>query len=149
MNRKDKSKSINRAQKWKQWYIKNTVSDESVALSCYLIKISWSSDHHLFFNLSFLYAKEKPTLENHWYRSTNNVPTLIYPQKVPIALSDENILLPKHLSRLVNKKISLNMNIGFYFLNILASPDVLTWLTTNRHHRKTIERTWQIVNICK
>ena len=60
-----------------------------------------------------------------------------------------------------NNKI-LNLNIASYFLNILASPDVSTWSTTGgpinktiehlgqtRHHQKTLERTWHMVNICK
>ena len=40
------------------------------------------------------------------------------------------------------------MTISFYFLNILASPDVLIRLTTNGHHQKTTERTWHMVNGC-
>ena len=38
---------------------------------------------------------------------------------------------------------------AFYFLNILASPDVSTWLTTNGNHQKTIERMGHMVNRCK
>ena len=70
--------------------------------------------------------------------------------------------LPQHLSKLVNKNKLLNLNIASYFLNILASLDVLTWSTTGgpinkkikhlgltRHHRKTVERTWHMVNKCK
>ena len=66
------------------------------------------------------------------------------------------------MSKLVNKKTVLNLNIASYFPNILASPDVLTWSTTGgninrtikmlsltRHHRKTVEGTWNIVNKCK
>ena len=62
----------------------------------------------------------------------------------------------------MNKNKLLNLNIASYFLNILASPDVLTWYTTGgpihkpikhlgltRHHRKTVERTWHMVNKCK
>ena len=60
-----------------------------------------------------------------------------------------------------NNKI-LNLNIASYYLNVLASPDESTWSTTGgtinktiehlgltRHHRKTSERTWNMVNKCK
>ena len=70
--------------------------------------------------------------------------------------------LPKHLSKLVNKNTLLNLNIAFYFLNILASPDVSIWFTTGgpinktmkhlgptRNNQKTVERTWNMVNKCK
>ena len=62
----------------------------------------------------------------------------------------------------MNKNTILNLNIASYFLNILASPDVSTWSTTGgpinktikypgltRHHQKTVERTWHMVNKCK
>ena len=65
----------------------------------------------------------------------------------------------QHLSKLVNKNTLLNLNIASYFLNILASPDALTWYTTGgpinktiknpgltRNHRKILERTWHMVN---
>ena len=58
---------------------------------------------------------------------------------------------PQHLSKLVNKNKLLNLNVAFYFLNILASLDVLTWSTTGgpinkpikhldltRHHQNTV-----------
>ena len=60
-----------------------------------------------------------------------------------------------------NNKI-LNLNIASYYLNVLASPDESTWSTTGgtinktiehlgltRHHRKTVEKTWHMVNKCK
>ena len=69
---------------------------------------------------------------------------------------------PQHFSKLVNRNTVLNLNIASYFLNVLASPDVLTWSNTGgpinktikhlgltRHHRKTVERTWHMVNKCK
>ena len=69
---------------------------------------------------------------------------------------------PKHLSKLVNKNTSLNLNIASYFLNILASPYVSIWSTTcgpinktiknlglTRNHQKTVERTWYMVKKCK
>ena len=62
----------------------------------------------------------------------------------------------------MNKNTLLNLNIASYFPNILASPDVSTWFTTGgpitkiikhlglkKHHRKTVERTWHMVNRCK
>ena len=84
----------------------------------------------------------------------------ISPKKLP--LLEEKIPSPKHYSKLVNKNKLLNLNIASYFLNILASPNVLTWSTTGgpknktiknigltRHHQKTVERTWHMVNKCK
>ena len=77
-------------------------------------------------------------------------------------MSEEKKPSPKHLSKLVNKKTLLNLNIDSYFLNILASPDVSTWSTTGGtikktikhlgltiHHLKTVERTCHMVNNCK
>ena len=62
----------------------------------------------------------------------------------------------------MNKKSILNLNIASYFLIFFASPDVSTWSTTGgplnktikhlgltRHHLKTAERTWHMVNQCK
>ena len=62
----------------------------------------------------------------------------------------------------MNKNTILNLNIASYFLNILSSPDVSTWSTIGgpinkiikhlgltRHHQKTAERTWHMVNKCK
>ena len=61
----------------------------------------------------------------------------------------------------MNKNTLLNLNIASYFLNILASPDVSTWPTTGgpinktinhlgltRHHQKTVERKWHMINRC-
>ena len=72
------------------------------------------------------------------------------------------ILWWRSFSKLVNKNILLNLNTTSYFINILASPDVLTWSTTdgrinkaikhlglNRHRQKTAEITWHMVNNCK
>ena len=68
----------------------------------------------------------------------------------------------QHLSKLVNKNTLLNLNIASYFINILASLDESTWLTTDgpikktikylgliRQHQKKVERTWHMVNKCK
>ena len=142
MSRKSKSKSINRALKWNQWYIKNTVSDKFVALLCYLLQ------YKLFFYVlrliylfssHFIYATENPTLEDHLDKSTHNVPTPIYPQKIQVPLSEGKRLSPQHLSKLVNKNTMLNLNIAYYFLNILAYPDVSTWSTTGGPIKRTIK----------
>ena len=101
-------------------------------------------------------------LEDHSNKSTNNVPTPIYPQKIQVPLSEEKRPSPQHLSKLVNKNTFLNLKTASYFINILASPDVSTWSTIgipiNKtiknigltiHHRKAAERTWHMVNNCK
>ena len=113
-------------------------------------------------HIIFIYATNNSTLEYHSNKSTNNVPTPIYPHKIQVPLSEEKILSPQNLSKLVNKNTFLNLNITSYFIKILASPDVSTWYTTGgtinktikhlgltRHHRKTVERTWHMVNKCK
>ena len=82
------------------------------------------------------------------------------PKKLP--LLEEKSPPPQHLSKLVNKNTILNLNIASCFLNILTSPDESTWSTTGgpinktikhlgltRHHRKTLERKWHMVNNCK
>ena len=102
-------------------------------------------------SILFIYATEKPTLEDHSNKSTNNVPTPIYPQSIQVTLSEGKIPSPKHLSKLVNKNTLLNLNIASYFLNITAFPDVSTWIATGgsinkttkhlgltRHHLKTV-----------
>ena len=58
---------------------------------------------------------------------------LIPPKNIQVTFSEENRPPPKKLSRLVNENIYLNLNIDFFF-NILASPDVLKWSTTNGNH---------------
>ena len=75
---------------------------------------------------------------------------------------EEKIPTPQHLSKLVNNNKTLNLNIASYFLNVLASPDESTWPTKGgpinktiehigltRHHKKTVEITWHMVNKCK
>ena len=111
--------------------------------------IIWSSSYLFIFIFCFFTLKRNQLWKITSYRSTNNASTPIYPKRIQVTLPEENRPPPKHLSRLVNKSILLNLNIAFYFLNILASSDVLTWLTTNGHHRKTIEKTWQMVSRCK
>ena len=62
----------------------------------------------------------------------------------------------------MNNNTTFNLNIASYFLNILASPDVSTWLTTGgpitktiknhvltKHHLRTVEIMWLMVNICE
>ena len=114
------------------------------------------------FHIIFLYATENPTLEYHSNKSTINVPTPIYPQKIQVPLSEGKRPPPQSLSKLMNKNTLLNLNIASYFLNILAYPDVSTWSTTggpskktikhlglSRHHQRTVERTCHMVNKCK
>ena len=71
-----------------------TVIDKFIDLLCYLLKykliVYYSSYLYLF--IFFLYATEKQTLEDHSYRSTNNVPTPIYPQKIQVTFSEEKVL---------------------------------------------------------
>ena len=108
----------------------------------------------IFFPISFIYTKDKPTQEDHLYRSIKISPIPIYLKKIQVTLSEQHRLPLKHLSKLANNNIPLNLNIASYFLNILASPDVLTWFTTGgpirrkikhigltKDHRKTIEKT--------
>ena len=59
--------------------------------------------------------------------------------KIQVTFSEQNRPLPKKLSTLVNDKITMNLNITSYFLNILASPDVSTWFTTGGPITKTIK----------
>ena len=62
----------------------------------------------------------------------------------------------------MNKNTLLNLNIAFYFPNILSFPDVSTWFTKGgtitkkikhlgltKHNQNTVERTWHMVNRCK
>ena len=62
----------------------------------------------------------------------------------------------------MNKNPLINLKIVYYFLNILASPYVSTWSTTDRpinkiikllgltiHRRKTVEIKWHMVNKCE
>ena len=62
----------------------------------------------------------------------------------------------------MNKNTLLNLDIASYFLNILASLDVLTWFTTGvpitktikhlgqkKHHLKTLEIMLHMFNRCK
>ena len=78
-------------------------------------------------------------LKYHSYVSTNNAPTPIYPKKIQVKLSEENIPPPKHFSKLVNKNTWLNLYIAPYFLNILASSHVSKWFTTGGPITKTIK----------
>ena len=80
-------------------------------------------------------------------------------KKLP--LLEEKFPTPQHLYKLVDNNKILNLNIASYFLNVLASPDESTWSTKGgpinkttdhlgltRHHEKTIEITWHMVNKC-
>ena len=99
-------------------------------------------------------------LVDHSNKSSPNELSPISPKK--LSLLEEKSPTPQHSSKLVNKHTILNLNIAYYFLNILASPDVSTWSTTGGpihktikhlgltiHHRKTLERTWHMINKCR
>ena len=86
------------------------------------------------FHLSFLYAKDNTTHEDHFHRPNKNAQTQTYPKNIQVTLTEENRPPQKKLSRLVNKNTLLNLNIDFYFLNVLAYLDVLKWFTKNGHH---------------
>ena len=116
----------------------------------------------IFFHLSFIYTKDNPTQEDHLYRSINNAPIPIYSKNIQVKISEQNRLPPKHLYKIVNNNITINLNIASCFLDILDSPDVSTWFTTcgtttktikhlvlTKHHQKTVEITWHMVNWCK
>ena len=62
----------------------------------------------------------------------------------------------------MNNDTTLNLKIASYFLNVLYSPDILTWFTTcgpitktikhlvlTKHQQKKVERPWNMVNMCK
>ena len=79
-----------------------------------------------------------------------------------MTLLEQNRPQPKHLSILENNNTNLNLNIASYFLNILASPGVLTRFATGdprkktikhlgltKHNRNIVERKLHIINWCK
>ena len=114
------------------------------------------------FHLSFLYTKDNPTQEYHSYRPIKNAPIPIYPKNIQVTLSERNRPLPNYLYKLVDNNTTVNLNISYYFLNILASPDVLTWLITGgpitktikhlgltKHQQNIVEITLCMVNWCK
>ena len=81
-------------------------------------------------------------LEYHSNKSTNNVPTPMYPQKIQVPLSEEKIPSPQHLSKLVNKNTILYLKIASYFLNILSSPDISKWSTIDGPIKKNNKTSW-------
>ena len=160
---KSKSKNIDWAQKQEQWYI----FKKGMILLIYcvtLLIISSSFVHHLIylFQLSFPDTKDIPMQKNHLYRYINNAPIPIYPKKILVTLSEKNVF---HRNIRLNFWIItriFNLNIVCYFLNILASQDVLTGFTSGgpitktiknlgltKHSQKTVERMCQMVNRCK
>ena len=84
------------------------------------------------FYLSFFRTKDNPTQEDHSSLPSKHALIPIYPTNIQFSLSAQNLPPSKYLSKLVNNNtiLNLNMNITYYFLNILASPDVSTWYTT-------------------
>ena len=130
----------------------------SLLLYCVtLLIISLSFVHHLIYHLFiFHFFTLKIT---HFWKITYIDPSKIHIFQITSKISRPP---PKHFSKLVNNNTTLNLNIASYFLNILASPYVLTWFTTvgpitktikniglNKHHLNTVERTWKMVNRCK
>ena len=116
-----------------------------------LFIISLSFIHHIIyiFHTSFFHTKEQYAQEYHSYISIKKHQFQFI----------SKILKPKNMFKLVNNNTTLNLNIVSYFLNILASPDELTWNTiggpitkaTNhigltKHHRRTVEITWHMVH---
>ena len=109
-----------------------------------------------------MYTIDNPTQEYNSSISIKNAPITIYPKNIQVSLSEQNWPPPKHLSKLFNNNTTPNMSIASYFLNILASPHVSTWYTTGgpiiktikhlgltKHHRRTVEITWLMVNKCE
>ena len=72
------------------------------------------------FRILFLCATDNSTMEDHSYIPANNLLTPIYTQNMQGTLSEEKILPLKHLSKLVNKNILLDLNIASSFLDILS-----------------------------
>ena len=85
----------------------------------------------------------------------------IYPQNIQVSMPEQNRPPLKLFFKRVNNITTLNLNIAFYFLNILDSPYLLTLYTTGgaitktikllgltKHHKMTVERTWIMVNSC-
>ena len=135
-------------------------------LLSYVIFLNVSSSFLFFvlficFRVIFLYSTENPTMEDDSNKSTNNVPTPIYPQKIKVPLSEEKRPSPQHLSKLVNKNILLNLNIAYFFKYISLTicidmvhhrwtyKKIIKHLGLTRRHQKTVEITWHMVNKCK
>ena len=129
MPRKAKIKSINRAQKWKQWYIQQDSKWE------FLVFIMLSSSIWayrllffllIFFHILFIYALENLTLVDHSNKSPPNELTQISPQKTSIVrrkksnTRTESNISPKKLPLLEEKfqhnSICLNLIITTKFL---------------------------------
>ena len=112
--------------------------------------------------ISFVFTLQRTQRWNTTWINPLTMYRLQYIPKKKLPLSEEKSPSPQHLSKLVNNNTILNLNIASYFLNVLASPDESTWSTTGglinntiehlgltRHHWKTVERTWHVVNKCK
>ena len=142
MPKKSKSKSINRAQKREQYYIKNTVSDYFDALLCNLInyQLIICSSSYLSLFIFHLFTLKITQLSKSTYIDPLTMHRLqIYPKNIQVALSKQNLPPPKIVSKLLNDNTALNLNIASYFLNILASQDVSTWFTTGGPITKTVK----------
>ena len=89
MPNKSKIKSIKGHRDGSNDVSNKTVGDEFVALFCYIINyqlITCSSYYLYIFHLSFIYTKDNSTVEYHLYKSIDNEPIVIYPQKIQVTL---------------------------------------------------------------
>ena len=142
MPNKAKSKNINRVQKQEQWCIKKIVSDEVVDLLCNLINyqlIICSSYYLSFFIFHFFILKLTQLRKITYIDPFNNAPIKMYPKNIQVKFSEQNRPPLKHLYKLVNNNITLNLNIASYFISILASPYGSTWFSTGGTKTKTIK----------
>ena len=83
-----------------------------------------------------------------------------YSQKIQASLTEPSQSSPILSSKHINNKIAPDLNIFSYYLKHLSSLDISTWHTTcgnnnqtikiriNKHYRRTVERTWKMVNYC-
>ena len=84
------------------------------------------------------------------------------PQKNQASLPEPSQPPPIISFKYMNNNIYLNLNISSYYINQLASPYISTWHTAggpitqktkhldlNKHHIRTVEITWKMVNDCK
>ena len=125
------------------------------------LNISLSSVIHLIYMFSYHFSFTLQRTQR--WKITHIDPLTMHqlqyiPKKYKLHYQKKNTVT-KYLSKLVNKNTLLNLKITSDFLNILASPYVLTWYTIGgtinktikhlgltRYHRKTVEITWHMVN---
>ena len=159
-----KCKSINRANKWEQWYTKQDSKRLVFFFFCNLIyyQIIISSSSYLSFSYLVCWHQRRPNTWRSLIYIHLKTPITIYPKNIEISLIDQKQPPPKHMFKLMNNNTTLNLNIASYFINILDSSNVLTWYTTGgpitktinhigitKNHLRTVERTSHMVNMCK